>query len=817
MKIALLVLILIVSFQLSSQITQSVSGRVMDSETQIPLVGARVQIITEDTTLILGNVADINGEFKVAGVPIGKHQIKITFIGYDPYLTPVTVNSGRESVVTVFLQEKATETAEVIVTARSQEQTINEMATISAQQFSIEETERYAGSRADPARMVSNFAGVQGADDSRNDIVVRGNSPLGLLWRVEGVDIPNPNHFAVSGSTGGPVSILNNKILDNSDFFMSAFPAQYGNSMSGVFDLNLRRGNTDRHEFTGQFGFLGTELLLEGPLSSKSRASYLFMGRYSTLSMFQAMGIKIGTDAVPQYGDLAFKFNFPMKKGGQLSVWGMGGMSAIDIVISNQTEIGEELYGEGDRDQYFRTAMAVGGITYKKPLNDKTFLHLTVAGSYERQSSTHDKAWRSIDTTMVDGAEQYEIRLDSLYPLLHYKMQITRLTTHLSFNHKINRRQLIKFGFNAEMQYHNMIDSVLNDIDVADDFKLRWDYQGTAALIQPFIQWKYRISDRMNFVAGLHSQYYSMSNSWSYVEPRIGWDWSLNNGNKLKFGAGMHSQTQPAYIYSYSQVNSENERVLHNKNIDFSRSVHVAAGYQKSFKSKLRIATEIYYQYLYNIPVDQYSSSFSLNNMGSGFQRFFPDSLVNEGIGENYGIELTVEKYFDKSFFFLLTGSLFDSKYQGSDKIWRNTDYNANFATNLLAGKEFKLNDKNMISLGLKVTYAGGRRYGYVDVDASKEVQELVFLDSAYNERQFRNYFRLDFKVLYRLNAKKVTHEIGLDLVNVLNTRNLLSLAYAPNLSDPSAEPIAERTQLGFLPIFYYRIDFRVQRKKNRE
>ena len=804
---------LVIAFTTHSQITQSVRGRIADVETQVPLTGARIQVLAEDTTLVLGAVADVNGEFQIPQVPIGKHTLKTTFLGYEPSFQPIQVNSGRETVVTIFLLEKAVETNEVIVTARAQDQPINEMATISAQQFSIEETERYAGSRADPARMASNFAGVQGADDSRNDIIVRGNSPLGLLWRVEGIDIPNPNHFAISGSTGGPVSILNNKFLDNSDFFMSAFPAQYGNSLSGVFDLNLRRGNTERHEFTGQFGFLGTEVLMEGPLSSKSRASYLFMGRYSTLSMFQALGIKIGTSAVPQYGDMAFKLNFPLKKGGQLSVWGMGGMSAIEIMISDQTELTEELYGEGDRDQYFSTAMAVGGITYKKPLNDKTFLHATLGASYERQKSHHDITWRTLDTTIIDGEESYRINLDSLYQLMGYRFEVTRLTSHVSFNHKINRRHLIKFGFNAELQHQKMNDSVLYDIHIADNFKVRWDYKGFATLLQPFFQWKYRISDRMNLVAGLHSQYYSMSNSWSYVEPRIGWDWTLKKGNKIKFGAGMHSQTQPLYLYTYHQSDKNGNNVLINKNMDFSRSVHVAAGYQKSFRSKMRIAAEIYYQHLYNIPVERTPSAFSLNNMGSGFQRFFPDSLVNEGIGKNYGIELTVEKYFDRSFFFLITGSLFDSKYQGSDKIWRNTDYNATFATNLVVGKEFQINEKNMISVGTKITYAGGRRYGYVDIAASNQVQEIVFLDSAYNERQFRNYFRMDLKILYRLNAKKVTHEIGLDLVNILNTRNLLSLAYAPSLSDPTAEPLAERTQLGFLPIFYYRIDFRIQRK----
>jgi hypothetical protein len=294
----LLLLSILAPFFAWSQITQTVKGRVLDNETQVPLISARILITTADTAIRFQGVTNMDGEFAIGNVPIGKHELRANYIGYETSYTTVIVISGRETVLTIFMQERATETGEVVIEGRSLDQTINEMATVSAAQFSIEETERYAGSRADPARMASNFAGVQGADDSRNDIVIRGNSPLGLLWRVEGIDIPNPNHFAVAGSTGGPVTILNNKFLDNSDLFMSAFPAQYGNSLSGVFDLNLRRGNMDRHEFTGQFGFLGTEILLEGPLSSKSRASYLFMGRYSTLAMFQSLGIQIGTSAV---------------------------------------------------------------------------------------------------------------------------------------------------------------------------------------------------------------------------------------------------------------------------------------------------------------------------------------------------------------------------------------------------------------------------------------------------------------------------------------------------------------------------------------
>jgi hypothetical protein len=300
----------------------------------------------------------------------------------------------------------------------------------------------------------------------------------------------------------------------------------------------------------------------------------------------------------------------------------------------------------------------------------------------------------------------------------------------------------------------------------------------------------------------------------SPVEPRLGWKYRLKGDQAVFMGAGMHSSTQPMYTYFYHQYDQNGKKVYHNKNMDFSRSVHTGIGYEKVMKKKLNIRTEAYYQYLYDIPVSLKNSSYSLINMGGGFARFFPDTLKNTGTGFNYGIELTVQKYFDKSFFFLFSGTLYDSKYTGSDGILRNTSYNGNYVTNLLAGKEFKINEKNTIGLGIKVTYAGGKRYGYANDSLSRYFNEVIFIDSAFNDRQFKDYFRADIKLSWKMNAQKVTHEIGLDLVNILNTKNLLSLAYAPNLADPTKEPFAEKTQLGFLPIFYYKIDFKLQKKE---
>jgi hypothetical protein len=360
----------------------------------------------------------------------------------------------------------------------------------------------------------------------------------------------------------------------------------------------------------------------------------------------------------------------------------------------------------------------------------------------------------------------------------------------------------------------------MNQIDSAkvlvtdDDFKVRWDYKGTSVLIQPFIQWKYRITEKMDVTAGIHAQYFSMSNSFSYAEPRIGWKYKMKKNQSLFAGAGMHSSTQPLYIYTYHKLDANGNKVYHNKNMDFSRSLHSALGYEKTFNRNLNVRTEVYYQHLYNIPVTVTPSAFSLINMGSGFARFFPDTLTNTGTGYNYGLELTVQKFFDKSFFFLFSGTIYDSKYFGSDGILRNTSYNGTYVVNFLAGKEFKLNQKQSISLGMKVTTAGGRRYGYADPALSALYDEVIFKDSLFNERQFKDYFRADLKINWKYNAEKMTHEIGVDLVNVFNTKNLLSLTYAPNLQDPTAEPFAEKQQLGFLPIFYYKIDFRAGGKE---
>lgn len=784
---------------------QTIKGKVVDKESKFPLPGVTVVVTSVDP--VIGGVTDINGDFKLKNVPIGRQTVQISYIGYTQQNLTVIVNSGKEVILNVDIEESAEVLEAVEIVAGESHEVNNEMAVVSSRVFSVEETERYAGSRGDPARMASNFAGVGGADDSRNDIVIRGNSPLGVVYRVEGVDIPNPNHFAISGSTGGPTSMLNNKLLANSDFFTGAFPAEYGNSTSGVFDLKLRAGNNEKREFTGQFGVLGAELMAEGPFKKGKSASYLIMYKYSTLGMFQAAGIDVGTNALPKYQDLSFKMNFPFKKGGNLALWGIGGNSSIDIVISGQKDTSEvDLYGQNDRDQYFRTGMGIVGATYMKPLNETAYIKSTLSVSYERQTTQHDIIERHVDTIATNEIADGDFVLDSVYEkYMGFQFNTAKFSNSTFVNKKYGKKNVLKIGCNADFYIVNLNDSVLANDTVPGVYRTRWQANESFALIQPYIQWKHKFSDKLVLTAGLHNQFFTLSNSMSIAEPRAGIKWTMNDKNSLSFGLGRHSQTLPTYTYFYQlQGNTE----AHNTNMDFIRSNHAVLSYSRKISKNVSAKVETYYQQLSNIPVEVNPSAFSLINQGSGFGRFFPDTLENKGTGYNYGVEFTLEKYYSSNWHMLLTGAVYNSRYKGSDGIERNTDFNGGYALNVLGGREFKFNEKSSLSLGAKVTFAGGKRYGTVNDSASLAEKEVIYLDEGYNELQFKDYFRADFKLSYKHNAKKVTHEFSVDLVNLLGTQNLLSLTYAPVPGDPSADPIRKNYQLGFLPIFYYKIDF---------
>ncbi|MES2622318.1 MAG: TonB-dependent receptor [Bacteroidota bacterium] len=808
MKLYPLFFLLIYAYGISSaqDITQTIRGNVIDKESNQSLEGV-VVVAMKDSAILNGTVTDVLGNFRLEKIPVGRVDVVVSFIGYKKVFIPnLLLSSGKESVLTIEVESSVETMKEVMISGARKGETINEMAVLSARAFSVEETERYAGSRGDPARMASNFAGVSGTDDSRNDLVIRGNSPFGVMYRLENVVIPNPNHFAVAGATGGSVAILNNRMLSTSDFLTGAFPAEFGNAVAGVFDIRMKSGNNERHEYTAQLGIMGAEVFGEGPLNKQAKSSYIFNARYATLEGLVKLGIDIGTEAIPKYEDAQLKLNFPMKNGDNLSVFGIGGYSQINFITSNRSKPEKrDIYNSKDQDEYFRAGLGILGVTYTHRVNSHEYSKISFAVSTQYNKNHFERVIRHVDSLTGNFV------VDDIYRKLDYFFVNTRYTASFVRNNKISSRSAVRYGIVTEMLKPFFVDSNLLEpifeTGITDyTWKKRLDTRtGVHLLFQPFAQWKYSVSEKLSTIIGLHGQYFTLNHSWS-VEPRFSIKWQFKPNQSLAFGTGLHSQILPVYQY-FLQDDNQN---LYNRKLDFIRSFHAVLGYDVFFKKDVRIKAELYYQQLWGIPVETFASSYNMLNEGSGFDRFFPGKLTNKGLGRNMGVELTVEKFFTHNWFFMFSASLYDSKLQAGNKKWYNSDFNGNYILNALGTKEFKWGKKrlNTIGVGGKITFGGGQRYTPYDTLLSQQHEDPVVLDAERNKKQFKPYFRFDVKLNYRCNTRRFTHEVGIDLVNVAMYKNVLRIQYVS-----PQEPAREIYQLGFLPLFYYRLDFWIGKK----
>ncbi len=580
-------------------LSQTVRGRVLDDQSELPLPGALIRLVDAEPPKAV--YADGNGRFTLTEVPVGRQSLLVTFTGYEEaLLRNLVVSSGKELDLTIRLQESLQLQEEVVITADEQEGEVrNDLATVSARSFSVEEANRYAGTLSDPSRMASNFAGVANTADDRNDIVIRGNSPLGMLWRMEGMDIPNPNHFAGQGTNGGPVSMLNNNVLANSDFFTGAWPAQYGNATSGVFDLQLRNGNASSYEHMFQIGFNGLELMTEGPISRELGASYLVSYRYSTLAFFDALGLSFGElNAVPEFQDLSFKVNLPTRRAGTFSVFGMGGESNIEIVESPlESQEFEDLDPKDYTDIYQENFRGVVGLNHSIPLGTNTYLKSTVGFTFENRDLT-------VDSVLID---------QSTLPSYVERVRNNRLTVQQMVNHKFNSQHTLRVGYFVHTFLNDFTDStyVLQD----SSFRALRQFDGTATLAQVYGQWQYRINPKWTLNAGVFGQHFFFNDTWT-VEPRLGVNWRFKPNQTLSLAYGLHSQLQQMELYTYQTP--EGEQL--NRDLKMTRSQHLVLGYERQLPADIQLKVEGYYQYLDNVAVDASGeTSFSALNIGSDF------------------------------------------------------------------------------------------------------------------------------------------------------------------------------------------------------
>jgi Carboxypeptidase regulatory-like domain len=768
----------------AAQITQTLKGQVLDQQVQLPLVGATVEVLANDTSRmgLAGVATDDEGYFRIPGLAIGKYSVRVRYIGYtEVLLSNILVISGKETELRINLEESIASLNAVVVVANQEKlKPINELSVVSTRAISVEETQRFAAAVNDPGRMVSAFAGVATADDGNNHIVIRGNAPNGLLWRMEGIEIPNPNHFSQVGSSGGGISILSAQLLADSDFSTGAFAAEYGNALSGVMDMKLRRGNTDRREYTFQAGVLGLDLATEGPIGrGERRGSYLVNYRYSTLSILSKMGVELFGET--NFQDLSFNVYLPTEKMGSFTLFGIGG-------LSDQSSKGVKdslAWTENENDQfnskYFSNSNIVG-LTHSKVWGSNTYLKSVVAVS-----------------NTVNGFDASIYTLPKYNEVVMFNQTFNQryYNVSTSLSHKFNAKHFVRTGVYGQAIEFRYKDRERSESDAP--LLTYLDETNQTQRFNAYAQWQYRPTDKLTLLSGVHFNMLLLNNSNS-LEPRLGLKYQMHPQHQLSLGYGKHSQIQP--LGNYFILDSLGKQT--NRDLQMSKAHHLVAGYEWSPNRNFRIRTELYFQHLYDIPVrkDAQNSYSILNNMAE-FERV---SLNNNGIGRNYGMELTVERSLHNGLYALLSLSRIEARYQGSDKVWRNSRFNNKYVGTLTAGKEWPWmrNGKNRsFGVNLRVTYMGGQFSAPIDLAASREQQTTVFdTNRAYSE-QLPYYFRTDFGIRLKRNYSRCTTTFSMDIQNASNRENIHSRYY-----DTDTDKAAYWTQTPLLPIMAYKVQF---------
>jgi len=753
---------------------QTLKGTVVDATIQIPLFGAKITL-AEDSNIHV--VADINGKFRIDSLPAGRYTLLCNVKKYEAQSIDVLLTSAKEEEVTFYMRLISFNQVKKVAVKGIQynKPVVNDMAPISSHSFGVAETQNFAAAVNDPGRMATSFAGVVGSDDGSNAISIRGNAPNGLLWRMEGIDIPAPNHFQSFDGASGGITLISSQLLAQSDFYTGAFSPEYGNALSGVFDLKMRKGNSEKKEHTFQVGVLGVDLATEGPLSKKG-GSYLINYRYSTLDLLSKIGFDL-FGGLLTFQDLSFNLVLPKTKAGEFTVFGMGGLSSQKF---NNEKDSSKWESTGDRFSFdFVTNTGILGLTHQIQVGKSSTWRNVLAVSGSKVSD--------ISYYTQDNYEDFESN--------NQTVENKRLTFNSVLTKRFNKHNTIRAG-----AYLNTIDfgAISRNRDYkTNEVSIYANSAGTTSYAQSFVQWKYRPVRKWSFISGLHYMILGLNNKQT-IEPRFSAIFKPKRDQSISLGLGMHSQMQLPAVYFTGEANSGQT----NKQLDFNKAIHAVLGYEKWFTAKFRAKAEVYYQHLYNIPIStDPTSNYSLLNLD-----WEPDAqnLVNKGLGANQGLELTVEKLLQKRFYGMATLSVYDSKYKAQSDKWFNTRYNGSFASTTTFGKEFKLRrNGNLLGLNFKSSWYGGLRQTPVDIEESILQDETVrMLDKPFSE-QLPNYFRLDIKLSYRINHKKFNSWWSLDLQNATNRKNI-----GGSYFDIEKKATQYWYTTPLLPILSYKIEF---------
>ncbi len=783
-------------FLFAQQKTQSIRGMVTDKDSHQPLIGA--SIVLKNSSPIVGTTSDVEGHFALTKIPVGRQALEVSYVGYETVLTEeFIVTTAKELIINIELNENAHSIGGVeILYKNNHNAPINELAVVSTRSFSVEETDRIAASVNDPGRMALSYPGVaQGRDDTENDIIIRGNSSFGMLWRLEGIDIPNPNHFARPGTSGGGITVFSAQLLSRSDFSTGGMPAEYGNAISGAMDIHFRKGNKDKRESRVKIGLLGLDFATEGPIK-KERSSYLVNYRYSTLGLLNSLGFHlVGERVSNDFQDLSFNISLDSKDKRNLwTVFGLGGTSK-----ERYTPVVDPLkreYGKGNQweDRQQSSDMGAVGVTYTRLIDDKSHLKWVIAGM-----GSH--IYRIFDTLNVKD-ERYRYNTQQYYD--------TRISSSLTYNRKWNAMTRFKAGFIVHQIFFDFFKetaprSASSDITLTNFKRVTFfNGSGSTQTGQAFVQLSHQLNAKTTVNIGMHALHLFLNNT-SSLEPRASIKHQFSPRQSLSVAYGLHGQILPLSAYFFTKQDTVNGQIRNsqpNKNLKPIKSHHFILGYNYVSPNDLKWNVETYLQKLYDVPVkdDSQSLYWMLNE-----QQEFPEfNVFNGGKGLNYGVDVSLEKFFSKRFYFLLNASYFKAKYAPSSGIYYDSKFSTTFISGLTAGKEFTFRNTSVLQVGFRSMFNGGFRYTPLDVAKANTTHRYEPLSGQEWSKQVAPYRRIDARIAYTRNKRAFSSVLALDIQNLTNYHNISSVGYDPSKNNLyfSGHPS------GFTPILSYRCDF---------
>jgi hypothetical protein len=504
----------------------------------------------------------------------------------------------------------------------------------------------------------------------------------------------------------------------------------------------------------------------------------------------------------PTFQDFAININLPTKKAGTFSLFGVGGTSTTGFYgVADSLKWKED--DDYQTDEVETHQVGILGLKHSIPLaNKKTYLKTIVAvtGQYDKWDmgfmvcDKHKWYKGNLENGYASFCEKYNT---FLYPSLQATSTV---------NHKFNANHSLRAGLVFSLRGYDMFAKEYNYDKSWDENKPIYDVlvdrSDYTSLSQAFLQWKYRMNEKVELNTGLHSLFFGLNKHYS-IEPRLGLKWQLSEKSSISYGFGIHSRIESIASYYTFIFKPDGSYSLPNKGINFTRSVHNVIGYDWAITPDIRLKTEVYHQYLYDIPIkDDPNSSESAINASFGL----PDTIYsNKGLGENYGLEITLEKFFSKDYYFLVTASLFESKFKAGNGEWYNTVFNSNYVTNWLLGKDFKMgkNKQNVFSFNFKVFVKGGFRYTPIDLDRSGE--DAYYITSRSFQKQAPYMLRFDTGIKFRKNNPNYSWIVSLDIQNLTNRRNVLGYDYDYN---NGYKQIEEIEGLPMVPILNFRVEF---------